>query len=236
MEPNTTKQNTWAIPLAIVIAGALVAGAVFLSGNKQVATGPAKKTPAKEVRKISKEDHVLGNPNAPIVFIEYSDLQCPFCQDFHKAMEKIMATNGKDGKVAWVYRHFWSERKDAKGNVFHPLAGKAAEASECVNELGGPEKFWSFIGKVFETPTSQKETLTNLSGTAESIGIEKEAFNKCLSSGKYAKMVQKAFDEGREFGVTGTPNTFVVSNKGTVLIPGATDEVELTNIINSLSE
>ncbi len=236
MEPQTTKQNTWAIPLAIVIAGALVAGAVFLSGKKQVATGKVAQKPAKEVRGISKDDHVLGNPNAPIVFVEYSDLQCPFCQDFHKTMERVMAKYAKDGKVAWVYRHFWSERKDAKGNIFHPLAGKAAEASECAKELGGETAFWSFIGKIFDTQESQQALLKNLSGVAESVGIEKASFDKCLSSGKYTKVIKKTFDEARTFGVTATPNTFIMSPQGNVLIPGATDEAELINIIESLSE
>jgi protein-disulfide isomerase len=94
---------------------------------------------AKNVRHVSAtRDHILGNPNAPISLIEYSDYECPFCKRFHETAQEIM--KAYDGKINWVYRHF--------PLPFHnPGAEKEAEASECVNELGRNDAFSLVSGR-----------------------------------------------------------------------------------------
>lgn len=225
------SKNNLAIPLAIVVAGALIAGALFLSGskaqnNQNVATNTESNL---EIRGIDKTDHVLGNPNAPVIVYEYSDLECPYCSSFHTSMKAIMDEYGKDGKVAWVYRHYWAERRTQDGQIFHPHGGKAAEASECVAELGGAEKFWQFAEEVF---AGQPDSLNNLNTIAQKIGVEKTAFDSCLSSGKYADKVQKLYDEGNTYGVTGTPNSFIVTKSGVYPVEGAVPYAQLKQMID----
>jgi protein-disulfide isomerase len=123
------------VPIAIVIAGVLIAGSLYYSNIKVakqvVNTAP---TEAISMRAVSSDDHILGNPNADVVIVEYSDTECPFCKQFHTTLRRVMDEYGKDGKVAWVYRHFPIDQ-------LHSKARKEAEATECANELGGAEKF-----------------------------------------------------------------------------------------------
>src|SRR3989344_2306735 len=105
MDPET-KTTTWATPVAIVLAGALIAGAVYVK-NSPVPTTSNQATVAeslKNLKTVDKTDRVRGSVSAPIKLIEYSDLECPFCKTFHRAMIRLMAKY--EGRVAWVYRHF----------------------------------------------------------------------------------------------------------------------------------
>ena len=97
---------------------------------------------------VTPADHILGNPNAEVFIVEYSDLECPFCKQFHKSMLEIMSEYGAEGKVAWVYRHFPLDQ-------LHSKARKEAEATECATELGGNDAFWEYTNKIFEiTPSN----------------------------------------------------------------------------------
>ena len=231
---HAPKQNPWAIPLAIVLAGGIVALAVFYSGktptnNPTVADG-ATATQNVDVRPVDSTDHILGDVNAPIKVVEYSDLQCPYCQEFHATMEQVM----KDypGKVAWIYRSFWAVRKLPDGSVFHPLGGKAAESAECVAELGGNDKFWDYIGKVFAD--QENGSLDNLDKYATAEGIDQTAFDKCLSSGKYTAKVANLYQEGLKAQVNGTPNSFIMSKSGIVVIPGAVPYAQVKAALDSI--
>jgi hypothetical protein len=85
----------------------------------------------------------MGNADAELVIVEYSDFECPYCSKFHKTMEQVMADYGKDGKVAWVYRHYPLD--------FHQNAMPTAVASECVARIGGDAKFFEFAKKHSDT-------------------------------------------------------------------------------------
>ena len=153
MNDETNIKNNFSIPVAIVVAGVLIAGAVYLSAGKSVPEGATNQaiqptqgdtTSLDKMRAITKDDHVRGNPNAPVKIVEYSDTECPFCKRFHPTMNQIMGEYGKNGKVAWVYRHFPIDS-------LHPIkARKEAEATECANELGGNDKFWAYLDRIYE--------------------------------------------------------------------------------------
>ncbi|HYC34645.1 MAG TPA: thioredoxin domain-containing protein [Candidatus Paceibacterota bacterium] len=212
-QTQVNVKNNLAIPIAIVLAGALIAGAIFITNQKaqRVATAPEIQKADIVVPPITSDDHMLGNPNAKIMIVEYSDFECPYCQDFHPVMKQVMDKYGKDGEVAWVYRHYWAVRKHPQtGKIFHPLAGEAAEASECVAELGGESKFWAFNDNIFQSKSTQVEKLGRLSDIAAEVGVDKAAFETCLKSDKYAPLVQKAYDEAVKLGVTGTPTSFII--------------------------
>lgn len=85
-------------------------------------------------------DHIRGDANAEVIVIEYSDLECPFCQRFHPEMQSVL--ENYDGSVAWVYRHLPLE-------AIHPMAIPLAEGSECAAELGGNDAFWEYIDYIF---------------------------------------------------------------------------------------
>ena len=94
----------------------------------------------KQIQPISADDHILGNTNAKIIVVEYSDLDCPFCKTFHNTMHQVIKNNPD---VAWVYRHYPIPQ-------LHPNAFRKAEETECAWEQKGNDGFWKYADKVFE--------------------------------------------------------------------------------------
>lgn len=223
------------VPIAIVIAGLFIGGSLYYS-NVKIAAQPKVKTvelatnsDTNNMRPVTADDHILGNPNAPIKIVEYSDLECPFCKVFHVTLKQVMDIYGKNGKVAWVYRHFPIDQ-------LHPKARKEAEATECANELGGPQKFWEYTDLVYATTNSNNSLdPAELPKIAAKVGLDVKAFNTCLTSGKYAAKVEADYQDAVKAGGKGTPNTIVVSADGTkTVIQGAQPFDSVKNIIDAL--
>lgn len=205
--------NKLAIPVSIVIAGIIVAGAIYMSGNKVDNKDIKKDNVVKtdtttQMRPVSSDDHILGNPDAKLVIVEYSDTECPFCKNFHATMHKIMDTYGKDGKVAWVYRHFPIDQ-------LHPKARKEAEATECAYELGGNESFWKYLDEIYSiTPSNNGLDPKKLPIIAKDIGLDAKKFTECLDSGKYAEKVEKDYQDAIAAGGRGTPHSIILTKDG----------------------
>jgi len=209
-----TKLN---IPTAIVIAGALVAVALYFGVNNQTSTGVnqldsyAAEDTTSQIREVTKDDHIKGNPNAKVMVVEYSDFECPFCSRFHDTMNAIMDEEGDSGDVAWVYRHFPLDQ-------LHPLyARRAAVASECVNELGGNNAFWTFTDGYFAMSPANDQTDYDalVPELVAKAGVDKAAFDSCVASGKYDEHVQDDVNNGIATGGQGTPWSIVVAPNGT---------------------
>lgn len=191
-----------------------------LNAGNQIAqqpTAPSGPTEEqlKKMPKVTKEDHILGNMNAKIVLVEYSDYECPFCNQFHPTIKKIKEEYGD--KVAWVYRHY--------PLPFHPHAQKAAEASECVAKVGGNEAFWKFSDAAFTAmATGTGDTVLSEDGLkqlATQAGADGTKVMACVSSGEMAEKVKKHMTEGSVAGINGTPGTIIVAGDKYSLIPGA---------------
>jgi protein-disulfide isomerase len=213
------KTNPYIIPGAIIVAGILIAGAVmYSSGDGQNPTNPSLNQPqqeqqlpqaptsANDIKPVSAEDHIRGNPNAPVKVIEFSDLECPFCQRFHFTMQQVVEDYGD--QVAWVYRHFPLVQ-------LHSKASKEAEATECAAELGGNDAFWTYLDVIFEiTPANNGLDLTLLPQIASEIGLNQTQFETCLESERYADKVQQHLTDARNSGGTGTPYSIVIAENG----------------------
>ena len=218
-EPNVPVQtNNLSIPVAIVIAGVLIAGALFFGlksdGGSKVANAPQPQAVAQptgdleQMKAVSKNDHIRGNPDAPVKIVEYSDTECPFCKRFHSTMKEVMDTYGKDGKVAWVYRHFPLDQ-------LHSKARKEAVALECANEQRGNDKFWSYADRLYEiTPANNGLDPAELPKIAEYVGLDTAKFNTCLGSTKYDKHIEDEVQNAQATGGNGTPWSIVVGKDG----------------------
>lgn len=206
------KRNNFTIPVAIVVAGALIAGALFLTNkNKTQSPDAAKLAETKSAKSeiaiepVTADDHILGNPKAPIMIVEFSDTECPFCKNFHTTMHQVIDTYGKAGKVAWVYRHFPIDG-------LHSKARKEAEATECAAELGGNEGFWKYLDNLYKiTPSNNDLDSSLLPKIAEDNGLDKEKFATCLASGKYADKIEKSVQDATTAGGQGTPYTVIIT-------------------------
>lgn len=213
-ETNTTPQTpikqNYAIPFAIVIAGLAIAGAIYFGDGKKGAL-PAADVQAKgEVDQVTSTDHIIGNPNAKLVIVEYSDTECPYCKSFHSTMQRIMSEYGEGGKVAWVYRQFPIAS-------LHPKAHYESQATECANKLGKNTKFWEYLNKVFEiTPSNNGLDPAELPKIAKTIGLDVTAFNECLESGEMKAVVDAGLASGAKAGVSGTPYSIILVDKKVV--------------------
>lgn len=150
---------------------------------------------------LKDSDYIRGDVNAKVTLITYSDLECPYCQRFHPDLLKIL--NDFPGQVKAVFRHFPLS--------FHANAQKEAEAAECVGKLGGAEKYWNFIDTIFEKTTSNGTgiALADLPKYAKEVGVNESQFKTCLNNGDMSAKVQTDLQEASQYGVQGTPTTFV---------------------------
>lgn len=214
MEEN---KSTLAVPGAIIIAGLLIAGAVYYSNTRgnsvpidSANNAGQNEIPAGElsVSPVSTKDYIRGNPNAKVVLIEFSDTECPFCKVFHTTMKKLIDTHGKDGTLAWVYRNF--PLKD-----LHPKAPKEAEALLCAGKLGGQSAFWAYTDKIYAvTPSNNKLEESQLPIIAKEVGLDVAQFNTCLSGGSMAATVTADYEDGVKAGGSGTPFSVLVAQNG----------------------
>jgi protein-disulfide isomerase len=146
----------------------------------------------------------LGKKDAKITMVEFSDFQCPFCERFYKETFPQLKKDYIDtGKVKFTFRHLPLD--------IHPLAPKAAEASECANDQG---KFWEYHDTLFNNFNTWSgltlDTLDpELQQYAADLGLNAEEFTSCLTSGKYTEKVTKDKTEGQNAGATGTPSFFI---------------------------
>lgn len=187
--------------------------------NKQAGNQPVQPTngklseeQAENVPGLKEDDHVRGSRDAKVFIVEYSDFQCPYCASFHPTAQQ--ALDEYEGDVAWIYRHFPLD-------TLHPRARAAAEASECVADLGGSDAFWNFADDLFENQDTAL-TESGLVNAAASAGVGTAVFNTCVESGNFEQLVEDEYQEGIDAGVTGTPGNFVVTSDGQVWsLPGA---------------
>lgn len=150
-------------PYSVVItksgAKAEIAGAYPIDAVKGILngllSGKTKSQSEIDIDPVTDKDHILGSKDADIVIIEYSDLECPFCSRFHGTMHQVV--KDYDGKVAWVFRHLPLEQ-------LHPNAFNKAISSECVFDLGGEEKFWSYIDAIFKNAEPKKPVFDPVTG------------------------------------------------------------------------
>src|SRR3989344_3052508 len=200
-------------PLAIIIAGLLIAGAIiYVNAGEGEALGPQGGTQnALDIRPVSPNDHVYGSREAKVFLVEYSDFECPFCARIHPDLTRIVDESA--GSVAWVYRHF-------PLTSIHAEAMPAAVASECIAKLSGNEKFWEFANQIF---LDQKKSLRKDAHEvfAMNSGLNLEAFRACVAGGEFDERVAADMNEAIAAGGNGTPFVVVLSGKDKTSFAGA---------------
>lgn len=159
------------------------------------------------------DDPVLGDKDAPVTLIEFSDYQCPFCRTFWTdSFPQLKKEYIDTGKVKFVYRDF--------PLGFHPMAISYAMAASCAGEQ---DKYWEMhdmiFGEqaVFGTGTVSVFDDSDIKDWAIKLGLNQVKFNECFDSGKYKDEINNDIKDGSRAGVQGTPNFFINGRR----IPGA---------------
>jgi protein-disulfide isomerase len=137
---------------------------------------------------------VKGLSTAAVTIVEFSDFQCPYCSRAAQVLKQIQERY--QDQVRIVFRHF--------PLPMHEQAPKAAEAASCAQEQG---HFWPMHDRIFENQKSLQPT--DLKRLASEIGLNREAFDHCQDSGKYADQWKRDVEEGESYGVSGTPTLFI---------------------------
>ncbi len=223
------QKTNFATPIAIIVAGALIAAALYFAlGASSTNTGGVTDTqPTVPVAGVQADDHIKGNPDAKVVIIEYSDTECPYCKQHHDTLNQIIEKYDAS-EVAWVYRNFPIAQ-------LHPDASKQAEALECAAELGGNEGFWTYTDRLYEiTPSNNGLSLEELPNIAEYAGLDAEAFQQCLDSGDMAERVEADYNEAVAAGGRGTPHNIILFNGEQYPIEGAQPLNVMEQIIDQL--
>ncbi|MHB0865643.1 MAG: DsbA family protein [Minisyncoccota bacterium] len=206
-------KSSYTIPLAIALGSTIVAIAVYLSTPKQPSTSSGAGNPAL-VRPVGANDHILGNPAAPVKIVEYADFDCEYCKGFDDTLHQIIANEGASGKVAWVYRQF-------PLTEIHPDAMSLAEASECAAEAGGNDAFWKFTTALFK---NQPANPTQYGTFAKEVGIPGDAFAACYADASTTMSARILADRQNAIaiGAKGTPYSLILApGKPPVVIAGA---------------
>ena len=222
MQNDNQKQ----IAGAILIVGVLIAGAILLKDSK-LPTIKDNGIAITTLAPVSKEDRVLGNPNAKVIVVMYEDFQCPFCgvisgleplsastqsllemlkqrdPTWTPFISQIINEYVKNGNVQFVYRDF---------AFLGPESGKSAEAARCAGDQG---KFWEYHDYLFTHQNGENEGAfsdSNLKSFAKELGLGASGFDKCLDESKSSQAVANSKNEGANAGVTGTPKGFILKD------------------------
>lgn len=202
-------KSSYTVPFAIIAGGIIVAVAVYVSMPKSTTNGNPSL-----VRLIDSTDHIFGNPAAKVIIIEYSDFDCDYCKDFNETLHQIVANEGVDGQVAWVYRQFPLIE-------IHPNALSHARAAECVAQVAGNDMFWKFETALFN---SQPVNPTDYGVLAKSVGVSGDAFASCYASAATSDIntrIMKDRQNALDMGAEGTPySVILVSGKQPVVMAG----------------
>ena len=195
---------------------AIEAGIEQYIEKQQAQYAQAKSDPGSQTSSVNypgdlkDDDAILGDPEAPVTIVEFSDYQCPYCRRFYNEtlpiiQEKYIST----GKVNLVYRDFPLD--------FHSGAIPAATAAECAREQQGDEMYYLMHDKIFEGQNLLgKGTVdipnSSLFAYAEELNLNTKEFKTCFESGKYDDEINTDYLVGQQLGMSGTPG-FVINGK-----------------------
>ena len=207
VETIVVPKSDWSkfiLPGAILLAAVLISFSLLYSSGKLGGFANIKDPSGKSVKVSTDNDAFLGDDDAPVVMIEFSDFQCPFCRSFWRDTLPLIKSEYIDtGKIKFVYRDFPLN--------FHPGAMPAAQATECAKDQ---DKFWEMHDKIFSEQDklgsgTVQFTANDLKKWAGQIGLDQGKFDSCLDSQKYADEANNDLKDGQTAGVNGTPGFFI---------------------------
>jgi protein-disulfide isomerase/rhodanese-related sulfurtransferase len=173
---------------------------------------PATETTAQKL--VRPDNHVFGNPSAPVTVVEFGDFECPICGSEEEVARQIRTKYAK--QIRFVFRQFPLTH-------IHPFSERMAEASECAAEQG---KFWEAVDKIYSRQTDLTEE--GLKRDAAEIGLDQAKFNQCMASESELARVRRDHEDAKALGVEGTPTFFV----GRQALPNVPDLDELSQAID----
>lgn len=141
------------------------------------------------------DDHVRGEPGAPLQLVMFGDFQCPFCLGAQKSLRRVRERLGE--RLLFAFRHLPIPER-------HPLAMEAAEASEAAAAQG---RFWEYHDALYANqPKLSREAMLAL---ARDRGLDAERIATELDAGTHRERIARDLASAAASGATGTPTFFV---------------------------
>jgi len=140
---------------------------------------------------------MLGNPNAKVSIMEFSDFSCPHCAEYHPVVQQVIDQYVRTGKANFIYQ--------AETFVGGPYSEVAAQAALCAGKQG---RFWEMHDALFDMQTTrgiQGFNIEQMKVTADQLGINGTDVRACIARNEMAPVLQRAYDMGQKLGVNGTP-------------------------------
>ena len=150
--------------------------------------------PPRQRVEVLPDDPAKGPIDAPIVLVEFSDFQCPFCQRATGTLTELI--DRYEDQIRFIYKDYPLPS--------HAQAFKAAEAGNCAHEQG---MFWEFHDKMFGSQDALD--VPALNSYASELGLDATSFSACLDEGRYRQRVQQDMQIGQRYGVSSTPTVFI---------------------------
>ena len=153
-----------------------------------------------DLNALADDDAVLGDKNAPVTMIEFSDYECPFCfRYFADSYPKIIEKYVDTGKVKIIFRDYPLN--------FHPDSFPSALAGECVRDQGDDATYFEMHDKMFNDQSNlNKETFLTY---VKELGLDETKFSDCFDSQKFSDEIYADLADGQAAGIKGTPGFFI---------------------------
>lgn len=234
MSVMESKSSFLSTPVAILIGCFMIALALLLNGGiikigKSGTTAAAPAAPsapvpapaaptAPSVAKVSTKDApMLGDKNAPLTIVEFSDYECPFCKrHFDQTYAQIKKDYIDTGKAKLFFRNYPLPFHD-------PLATTEAIAALCARDQGGDTAYFKMHDEIFKQTTSNGNGLTKdkLWAMAGVVGVNADTLKTCVESEKHKDVITKDLADGGTAGVSGTPSFVVAKSSSSDTVEGS---------------
>ena len=221
------KNNNNALIISILVGCFAIALAIIFYAIKLAPTTVPTQAPGVEVQKTMEisvdDDAVLGDPDAPITLVEFSDYNCSYCKrHFTNTLPLIKEKYIDTGKVKMVFR-------DAA--YFGESSIALANAASCAQEIGGDEAYYEIHSAIF----NGNKDLNNLISLGTEYGLDNEKFNNCVKNNERLQEVLKDTQDARTYGVNGTPGFFINGVQVSGAVPFQNFEQIIENQLSQLN-
>ena len=175
------------------------------------------------VLNISKDDFVIGDPEAPITIIEYASMSCSHCASFHlETLPDLKKEFIDTGKVRFVFRDFPYNYSALLGSMVMRCIPQEVRY-DYMNALYTLQKQWVL--------SENAKTTEELYKIMQSGGMTKEDFDICLNDSTMENnIIQGIINAQKEFDVKSTPSFLVNGN----LVSGNKSIKEFRQIIDKI--
>jgi protein-disulfide isomerase len=235
---SPSRHSRLVAPVVVAVSLALITAVLFVMPRQQddsTSASPSTAQPqtqpeptddplAQLARRKADDPMALGREDAPVVMINYSEFQCPFCGKFARDTEPTLVRDYVD---KGILRIEWRD--------FPYLGQESLTAAQAGRAAGAQGKFWEFHDAMYDKqfpPNSGRLTQDHLAAVAKKVGLDVERFTQDMTSPAVTATIQRDFKEGQAIGVTGTP-AFIINGQPVI---GAQPTAEFVRVIEQAAK